>query len=103
MREKIAVILVSLCLLGMPLMADEIRLNNGELVTGNIVELGEENLRIATVSGDVFIPRKKVESAFLGLETSSLLPRGKKAMETSLKDPTPAPDIGAPGGDFLEE
>jgi hypothetical protein len=103
MKKKIAAILVSLCLLGMPLMADEIKLNNGELVTGNIVELGEDTLRIATVSGEIFIPRNKVASAFLGLETPSLHPKENKAVETSRKDPAIAPDLGAMGGDFLEE
>lgn len=102
MKKKIAAIMVSLCFLGMPLMADEIRLNNGELVTGNIVELGEDNLRMATVSGEIFIPRNKVDSAFLGWETPSLHPKNK-AVETSLKDPAPAPDLGALGGEFLEE
>lgn len=103
MKKKIAAILVIVCFFGMPLMADEIRLNNGELVTGNIVELGEDTLRIATVSGEIFIPRKKIASAFLGLETPALLPKEGKAVGTSFKDPAPAPDLGAMGEDFLEE
>jgi hypothetical protein len=87
----------------MPLMADEIRLNNGELVTGNILALNEENLRIATVSGEIFIPRNKIEAAFVGRKTPSAHPKESRPVETSLKNPSPAPDLGTMGGDFLEE
>jgi hypothetical protein len=87
----------------MPLMADEIRLSNGELVTGNIVALGEKNIRMATVSGEIFIPRNKINAAFLGKKPPSSHPRENKAVETSRKDPAIAPDLGAMGGDFLEE
>ncbi len=103
MKKKIAAILVILCFFGMPLSADEIKLNNGALVTGDIVELGEDNLRIATVSGEIFIPRNNVASAFLGWKTPSSHPKEDKATEISLKEPTPAPDLGAMGGDFWEE
>jgi hypothetical protein len=103
MQKKIALIILVFTLLGMPLMADEIRLNNGELVTGNIVALNEDTLRIATVSGEIFIPRDKIEAAFLGWETASAHPKESRPVETSLKTPSPVPDLGTMGGDFLEE
>lgn len=103
MKKKIAAILVILCFLGMPLSADEIKLNNGALLTGNVVELGEDNLRIATVSGEIFIPRNKVVSAFLGWKTPSSHPKEDKAIETSFKEPISTPDLGGVGGDFWEE
>lgn len=103
MKKKIAAILVIFCFLGMPLMADEIRLNNGELVTGNIVALGEKNIRMATVSGEIFIPRNEIDAAFLGCKTRSSHPKENKAVEIYHKDRAIAPDQGAMGGDFLEE
>ncbi len=65
MEKIIAVILVTLGLLSTPVLADEIRLNNGDQLTGNIVELDETVLRMVTQSGEILIPRDTVVSAVL--------------------------------------
>ena len=71
MKNKIAVILVTLFFLGGPVSADEIILNNGDHLTGIVVELGEDIIRMDTALGDIMIHRNRVASAFLGTENPS--------------------------------
>ncbi len=81
MKNKIAAILVTLFFIGGPVSADEIILNNGDHLTGNVVELGEDILRMATASGEIIVPRNRVVSAFLGTENPSESHMGAKAGE----------------------
>ncbi len=103
MKNKIAAILITLFFLGGPVSADVILLNNGDHLTGNVVELGEDILRMATASGEIIIPRNRVASAFLGTENPSESPTGAKAGETHFENRTPAhePDTIVDG--ILEE
>ena len=103
MEKKIAVLVIILCFLWMPLNADEISLNNGEQLKGQVVGLDEQVVLLATVSGEIIIPRDKVDSVILAGETP-IAPAGKgKPVKLHFENPTPAPQLGALGGDFLEE
>ncbi len=99
MKNKIAAILVTLFFLGGLVSADEILLSNGDHLTGNVVELGEDNLRMDTASGEIIIPRNMVASAFLGKKNPSKSPTGAKAGEKHFENRTPAhePDTIADG------
>ncbi len=99
MKNKIAALLVTLFFIGGPVSADEILLSNGDHLTGNVVELGEDNLRMDTASGEIIIPRNRVASAFLGKENpSESLPSGNPN-EKDFKNPIPdyGPDTLAEG------
>ncbi len=102
-KNKIAAILVTLFFLGGPVSADEIRLSNGDHLTGIVVGLGEDNLRMVTQSGEILIPRDKVASAFLGKKNPSKSPTGAKAGEKHFKNhvenrtPAHEPDTIADG------
>ena len=102
MGKKIAVLVVILCCLGMPLHADEISLNNGDHLKGSVVGLNEQVVLLATASGDLIIPRDKVASVILAGETAPSAGKGHP-VKMHFENPTPAPQLGAVGGDFLEE
>ena len=103
MEKRIAAILVTLCLLGVPLFADEIILNNGDQVSGNVVELGATALRIVTESGEILIPRDKVASAFLGSANYSTSSREVNTLENCSENYTSAHGMEAAGDEIPEE
>lgn len=102
MKFFLAAILVTLCFLGGPLSADEIILNNGDYVTGNVVELGEEEVRMITASGEIIIPRSRVASAFLGEEIPFVSSR-EDGIGNSLENSTSAHGPEAMSENILEE
>jgi hypothetical protein len=103
MGKKIAVLVVILCCLGMPLHADEISLNNGDQLKGSVVGLNEQVVLLATASGDLIIPRDKVVSVILAGETPAPSAGKGHPVKMHFENPTPALQLGAVGGDFLEE
>ena len=103
MGKKIAVLVGILCLLWMPLNADEISLNNGDQLKGSVVGLDEQGVLIATASGDLLIPREKVVSVILAGETPVASVEKVNPVKMHFDNQTPAPQLGAVGGEFLEE
>jgi len=103
MKKKIAVLVVFLCVLWMPLNADEISLNNGDQLKGQVVGLNEQVVLLATASGEIIIPRDKVDSVILAGETLAAPTKKGKPVKLHFENPTPAPQLGTLGGDFLEE
>jgi len=101
--KKIAVLVVILCSLWMPLNADEISLNNGDQLKGSVVGLNEQVVLLATASGDLIIPRDKVDSVILAGETPAASTGKGIPVKVFFENPTPAPQLGTLGGDFLEE
>ncbi len=103
MKKKIAVLVVILCSLWMPLNADEISLNNGEQLKGSVVGLNEQVVLLATASGEIIIPRDKVNSVILAGETPAASTGNGTPVKVYSENPRPVPQLGALGGDFLEE
>lgn len=103
MGKKIAVLVVFLCFLWMPLNADEISLNNGDQLKGQVVGLNEQVILLATASGEIIIPRDKVDSVILAGETNPASTGKGTSVKMHFENRTLAPQLGAMGGDFLEE
>jgi hypothetical protein len=102
MKIKIAVLVGAFCFLWMPLNADEIRLNNGDKLNGSVLGVDEQGVLLATASGEFIIPRDKVVSVLLAGQTPKPVQKSKP-VKIQLSDSSPAPKLGAMGGDFLEE
>jgi putative salt-induced outer membrane protein YdiY len=63
MRLPIRVVVLPTLLLGLPAAADQVTLTNGDRLTGSIVELSSERLRIKNeFVGEVSIPRSAIAS-----------------------------------------
>jgi hypothetical protein len=69
-KMKIIIYVVAVfLLLGTPSLADEIVLKTGEIVSGDVLDLTENTIRIRVDGQEREIDRVRIEAAFLGEQT----------------------------------
>ncbi len=72
MEDKMKIIIYVVAvflLLGTPSWADEIVLKTGEIISGDVLDLTENTIRISVDGQEREIDRKRIEAAFLGEQT----------------------------------
>ncbi|MCK4542811.1 MAG: LamG domain-containing protein [Spirochaetales bacterium] len=64
--QRTSFLLIFLLILLSPLSADEVELMNGDLVTGKIISMDEQIIRLRTSFGVVEVERRRVKTGFFG-------------------------------------